>query len=1152
MIVYLVAISDYTNIQLMRTFILLLFLIMSMQLIGQDRFVSHDYIPGNIPNYKPAFNEAYPAWAKMLYEEGINYFEIEESYSKWAVSNSGTFRDIQRYYKIWRKHAIPFVNDSGKIQLDAIDKFYETLALQHKYAPKTQDIKSPSLAGEWEFLGPKETFWLNESGSPEAPGPCPWQVNLYTFDVAESNLNTIYCGTETGFINKSIDNGINWNLLAQGYNFGGGITALAIDPLNEDIVYAVGGKQIHKTTDGGENWTPMLSVSDQFYADKITIDATNPSKIFAAGSSGVQMSVDAGNTWTNVSTLASFDVHIKPTSADTVYAITSFGGNFNVIISTDGGETFSNDSNFPSQIQEVSGGLLAVTPAAPDNLYVIMLSVNNTPLIYRGNMATGTWELLATGQTNELPLNNGQGFFDLILEVSPLDANLIFAGTTTLYKSTNGGSNFSIVGGYGGSFPIHPDIQAMKILHDGSSWVATDGGFTHSTDNFISVDNAVAKNKNLVGSDMWGFDQGWNEDLIVGGRYHNGNTAIAEFYQPKAIRMGGAESPTGWIMKGKSKHATFNDLGPGWILPESAESAPQGRFGFSKYPNMDEYGGRRGNMLFHPNYYETIYLGEGNGFWKSLDMGVSFELLHDFGNRIRFCQLAYNDPNIIYADIVNQGLFRSEDGGATWTAKPSLTDGSAGSAFWQGKLHFEISPYDANTIYACLQNGTWSADLGKVFKSVDGGDSWEDFTGSLNEFTKTLLVQPDADGKDILYLFTTNKNGNAAQCYIRRPTDTDWSIYGEKFPAGMAPNHALPFYRDSKIRVAGNAGIWENTLEEPNFQPIIQPWVERPFYDCMLDTIQFDDHSILNHENASWTWEIQPSPLYIDDKNKRNPKVVLGTPGSYDITITVLIDGASYSKSIENMVTTVECPSVEDCDNPGLLAKDSWKLEYVNSEEINYPGLATMAFDNDPETIWHTRWSTGSDTYPHEIQVDLGEAFDIHEFTYYPRQDGQNGWIKDYELYFSEDLDTWGDIDALGQFENSAAPKKLIFQTPKVGRYFKFVALSEINGNPWASASEIEIKGCYHQSPSSLELVKQQSLKGFPVPTQGLFAVPLPSDELFTYSIYSTTGQLMQNGQSIQGNETIQLDLSDYTTGMYIIKLREQSGSSYFIKAVKE
>ena len=33
---------------------------------------------------------------------------------------------------------------------------------------------------------------------------------------------------------------------------------------------------------------------------------------------------------------------------------------------------------------------------------------------------------------------------------------------------------------------------------------------------------------------------------------------------------------------------SFNDLGPGWILPTSAETSPEGRFPFSKYPNMDD------------------------------------------------------------------------------------------------------------------------------------------------------------------------------------------------------------------------------------------------------------------------------------------------------------------------------------------------------------------------------------------------------------------------------------------------------------------------------------------------------------------------------------------------------------------------------------
>ena len=129
----------------------------------------------------------------------------------------------------------------------------------------------------------------------------------------------------------------------------------------------------------------------------------------------------------------------------------------------------------------MSGGLIAVSPDAPDHLFALLLSSNDTPLIYKGDMIANTWELIATGQTTAFPLNNWQGFYDLVFELSPIDSELMFAGTGQLFKSTNGGSSFSLTGGYGGNFAIHPDMQSMKILDNGTAWIATDGGFTYST-----------------------------------------------------------------------------------------------------------------------------------------------------------------------------------------------------------------------------------------------------------------------------------------------------------------------------------------------------------------------------------------------------------------------------------------------------------------------------------------------------------------------------------------------------------------------------------------------------------------------------------------------------------------------------------------------
>ena len=984
----------------------------------------------------------------------------------------------------------------------------------------------------------------------------PWQVNVYAFDVSKSNNSVLYCGTETGFLNKTVDNGENWQLLAKDYSFGGGITAISIDPLNDDIVYVSAKKQIHKTTDGGLSWTPLLPSDNLFYSDKIIIDQSNTNKVICAGTNGIQISNDGGINWATAWNFLTYDIHFNTNDPNKLYAITSVNDEFKLITSSDGGINFSEDATFPSNLSDESGALLAVTPNNQNFVYILMLSSNNTPLLYKG-IANTSWELINTGQSDIFPLENWQGFYDLVFEVSPNDANIIFAGTSSLYKSVDGGANFDLIGGYGGNFKIHPDAQCMLLLDNQRAWLSTDGGLTYSTDNFSNVSNAYSKNKNIVGSEMWGFDQGWNEDIIVGGRYHNGNAVIADFYQSKSLSIGGAESPTGWLLKGKSRHAAFNDLGPGYILPSSVDSMPEGRFPFSKYPNMDEYGYQRGNMVFHPNYFETIYLGEGNSIWKSSDMGVTFELLNDFNdnvvgvnNRVRYLQISHSHPNIMYADIKNKGLYKSEDGGYTWQQKPTLTNGLNGGTSWQGRLQFDISPNNPNTLYACLQNGLWSNNIGKVFKSTDGGDSWEEWTANLTPYTKWIVVQSDSIGNDIVYLFTLNKNDNDGNCYIRRSNENEWTVYGQDYPVGTNPICVLPFYRDSKLRMAGTSGVWEISLDDQNFLPTIQPWTNSPLINCITDTIQLDDHSIINHQNCSWSWNIEPEPSYIQDANIRNPKVVLGAVGSYNITLSITKNGQTYSKTINQMITATECPSLENCNNPDFVNKENWELKYVDSEEINYPGYASMSFDNNSETIWHTKWSTGSDSYPHQLEVDMGDEFKIYEFTYQTRQDGENGRIKDFELYFSNDLNDFGEADTISQFINTSSPQTLIFNEPKVGRYFKLVALSEVNGNDWASAAEFYVKACFNTS--HIDPIKLNSLKGFPVPTQGLFEVSLPSKEPFEYQLLNIDGQLVDKGMSTFGQQSIQLNLSNLSDGLYIIKLKDIQNRFYYVKAIKE
>ncbi len=145
------------------------------------------------------------------------------------------------------------------------------------------------------------------------------------------------------------------------------------------------------------------------------------------------------------------------------------------------------------------------------------------------------------------------------------------------------------------------------------AWLACDGGITYSTDFFAS--NYQVRQNGIIATEYWGFGQGWNEDIMVGGRYHNGNTAMADFYPAgKALRMGGAEAGTGYVLPGQTRAAVFSDLGNGWTLPETFNSYSGGRFAFTKYPNEDDYGYNSSPLTTDPRYAKHIYLGEGTTF----------------------------------------------------------------------------------------------------------------------------------------------------------------------------------------------------------------------------------------------------------------------------------------------------------------------------------------------------------------------------------------------------------------------------------------------------------------------------------------------------------------------------------------------------------
>ena len=138
--------------------------------------------------------------------------------------------------------------------------------------------------------------------------------------------------------------------------------------------------------------------------------------------------------------------------------------------------------------------------------------------------------------------------------------------------------------------------------------------------------------------------------------------------------------------------------------------------------------------------------------------------------------------------------------------------------------------------------------------------------------------------------------------------------------------------------------------------------------------------------------------------------------------------------------------------NPG-----NWRVVRATSEQSD-EGPAKNAIDDNPNTYWHTRYDPNPTKVPHEIVIDLGKEDSLAGFSYLARQDGGvNGRVKDFEVYVGDDPRHWGAPALRGTLQNSMSEQRRLFEKRATGRYLRFVALSEVNGNIWTSVAELGV-----------------------------------------------------------------------------------------------
>jgi hypothetical protein len=139
---------------------------------------------------------------------------------------------------------------------------------------------------------------------------------------------------------------------------------------------------------------------------------------------------------------------------------------------------------------------------------------------------------------------------------------------------------------------------------------------------------------------------------------------------------------------------------------------------------------------------------------------------------------------------------------------------------------------------------------------------------------------------------------------------------------------------------------------------------------------------------------------------------------------------------------------------PTLLQKLGATIQ-ADSEQKGYE--AHRVIDGDPQTIWHTQWEPSRDALPHSLLVDLKKAIPIHGLEILPRQDMSNGRIARFAIDLSLDGQHWQESLWTGTWNNDHALKVLKQQKPVNARFIRVRALSEVNGQPYASLAEMKV-----------------------------------------------------------------------------------------------
>jgi len=639
--------------------------------------------------------------------------------------------------------------------------------------------------------------------------PLQWQVRgsggggaLFSPQFNPANPNDIYVASDMSQVFHTTNAGASWQTV-DFRQLQGGHEARVQFTEDPNIRYSIDYSNVNgidlvrpsKSIDGGQTWQPTAVDPTDGGAYYLFADPTNHNRVVVTDYTSLYFSSNGGQTWALRYTTSNSGAGLLVGGAFWDGQNIYFGTNAGLLVSSNGGTSFAvaNVGGLPTGhvLLSFAGAksgtttrFLAVTLSSAD-VYAGIAGYDNGggAGVVTLDWGAASWTVRNLGATSAWPFYAGMSLTDIN---TMYVAGGSSASSPGVYKSVNGGSTWTSVlntannqnvatgwSGAGGDRDWSYGEFALGFAvsaSDASKLIITDLGFAHSS---------------LDGGATW-------QALYVPAA--DRNPAGANTPKGRAYHDTGLDNTTSWAVGWADATHVFisNSDVRGQLSLDGGQTFGYGYTGHTRnsmyrtvtHANGIMYGaaGSVHDLYQSTTLQDTRIDGGSGAVLFSTDKGVTWQTLHDFNDVVSWAAVDPNNPNRLYASVVNStaggiyvtnnlnagaastwtkltnpprteghpldivvlsdgmlvvsfsgrrnsagaftassGVFVSTDGGTTW-----LDRSDAGMRYWTWDV--VVDPFDAtqNTWYAGVFSG-WGGppnDLGGLYKSTNRGVSW--------------------------------------------------------------------------------------------------------------------------------------------------------------------------------------------------------------------------------------------------------------------------------------------------------------------------------------------------------------------------------------------------------------------------------------------